>query len=73
VLLWTVYLALEPFVRRYWPRVLVSWTSVLTGRGSDDVVGRDGGEAICIHLPLVRLCSGGKCDYPGLFLEEQWN
>ena len=32
VLLWTVYLALEPFVRRHWPHVLVSWTNVLTGR-----------------------------------------
>jgi serine/threonine-protein kinase len=41
VVLWTVYLALEPFVRRHWPRVLVSWTSVLTGHGSDAVVGRD--------------------------------
>jgi hypothetical protein len=41
VLLWTVYLALEPFVRRHWPRVLVSWTSVLSGRASDAVVGRD--------------------------------
>jgi hypothetical protein len=41
MLLWTVYLALEPFVRRHWPHVLVSWTSVLTGRTSDSVVGRD--------------------------------
>jgi len=40
VLLWTIYLALEPFVRRQWPQVLVSWTSVLTGR-FDAVVGRD--------------------------------
>jgi serine/threonine-protein kinase len=40
VLLWTVYLALEPFVRRQWPQVLVSWTSVLTGR-FDAIVGRD--------------------------------
>ncbi len=40
VLLWTVYLALEPFVRRHWPQVLVSWASVLTGR-ADAVVGRD--------------------------------
>jgi hypothetical protein len=40
-LLWTVYLALEPFVRRHWPQVLVSWTNVLSGRFSDPVVGRD--------------------------------
>jgi serine/threonine-protein kinase len=41
VLLWTIYIALEPFVRRHWPQVLVSWTSVLTGRIRDGVVGRD--------------------------------
>ena len=41
VLMWTIYLALEPFVRRRWPQVLVSWTSLLTGRASDPVVGRD--------------------------------
>jgi len=41
VLLWTIYLALEPFVRRHWPQVLVSWTTALTGRPNDPVVGRD--------------------------------
>jgi hypothetical protein len=41
VLLWTIYVALEPFVRRLWPQVLVSWTNVLTGHARDPVVGRD--------------------------------
>ena len=41
VLMWTVYLALEPFVRRYWPKTLVSWTRVLSGRFNDPIVGRD--------------------------------
>jgi hypothetical protein len=40
-LLWTIYMALEPFVRRHWPKVLVSWTSLLSGRITDPVVGRD--------------------------------
>ena len=55
VLLWTVYLALEPFVRRHWPRVLVSWTNVLTGRASDAVVGRDAliGVALGIWFALI--------------------
>jgi serine/threonine-protein kinase len=41
VLIWTIYLALEPFVRRHWPQTIVSWTSVLTGRVKDPIVGRD--------------------------------
>ena len=41
VLVWTIYVALEPFVRRQWPQVLVSWTNVLTGHARDPVVGRD--------------------------------
>ena len=41
VLLWTIYVALEPFVRKHWPQVLVSWTNLLAGRVGDPVVGRD--------------------------------
>ena len=40
-LVWTVYLALEPFVRRYWPQTLISWTRILSGRMQDGAVGRD--------------------------------
>jgi hypothetical protein len=68
VLLWTVYLALEPFVRRHWPRVLVSWTNVLTGRASDAVVGRDAliGVALGIWFALlIRAIGGGPVAFPG--------
>jgi hypothetical protein len=41
VLLWTIYVALEPYVRKHWPQVLVSWTNLLAGRVGDPVVGRD--------------------------------
>jgi serine/threonine-protein kinase len=41
VLFWALYLALEPFVRRYWPQTLVSWTTLLSGRVRDPIVGRD--------------------------------
>jgi hypothetical protein len=41
VLIWTLYIALEPYVRRRWPQTLISWSSVLIGRVRDPVVGRD--------------------------------
>jgi serine/threonine-protein kinase len=41
VFAWTMYLALEPFVRRLWPQTLVSWTTLLNNGARDPVVGRD--------------------------------
>lgn len=38
---WVLYLAIEPYVRRYWPQALISWTRVLSGRWRDPLVGRD--------------------------------
>jgi hypothetical protein len=72
VLMWTVYLALEPFVRRHWPRVLVSWTNVLTGHASDAVVGRDAliGVALGVWFALVfraiaAINGDGPVNFPG--------
>jgi hypothetical protein len=39
--LWLAYIALEPVVRRLWPRTLISWTRVLSGRWKDPLVARD--------------------------------
>jgi serine/threonine-protein kinase len=39
--LWIVYLALEPFVRARWPRILVSWNRLLAWDFRDPLVGRD--------------------------------
>jgi serine/threonine-protein kinase len=41
VVMWTVYIALEPYVRRRWPQTLISWSALLIGRTRDAVVGRD--------------------------------
>jgi serine/threonine-protein kinase len=35
------YVALEPFVRRRWPEVLIGWARLLAGRWRDPWVGRD--------------------------------
>ncbi|HEV7475233.1 MAG TPA: serine/threonine-protein kinase [Pyrinomonadaceae bacterium] len=39
--LWLLYVALEPFVRRHWPRRIISWSRVLAGDWRDPLVGRD--------------------------------
>lgn len=39
--LWTLYLALEPYVRSKWPQTIVSWSRLLAGNLRDPLVGRD--------------------------------
>jgi len=39
--LWVLYIALEPYVRRRWPAMLVSWSRLLAGGFRDPLVGRD--------------------------------
>jgi len=40
-LMFVMYLALEPYVRRYWPHGIISWSRLLMGQFRDPVVGRD--------------------------------
>src|SRR6202034_3370834 len=40
-LVWTVYLALEPYVRRHWPHSIISWSRLINGQLRDPAVGRD--------------------------------
>jgi serine/threonine-protein kinase len=53
-LAWLGYLALEPFVRRWWPDTIVSWNRLLAGRFRDPLVGRDiligGAFAVVLNL-----------------------
>jgi serine/threonine-protein kinase len=39
LLTWLAYLAVEPYMRRYWPETLVSWNRLLAGRFTDPLVG----------------------------------
>jgi eukaryotic-like serine/threonine-protein kinase len=41
VMLWILYVALEPYVRRNWPQLLISWSRLLAGEFRDPMVGRD--------------------------------
>ncbi len=38
---WLIYVAVEPFLRRRWPGTLVSWNRLLAGRFADPLIGRD--------------------------------
>ncbi len=63
---WGAYIAVEPFVRRRWPGILIGWTRLLAGRARDPMVGRDmlagaaTGVAVTVlwHLTALPLLSG---------------
>ncbi len=57
--LWLFYIALEPFVRRFWPEAIVSWSRLLAGRVRDPLVGRD---------VLIGLATGYACLVLGLLV-----
>jgi serine/threonine protein kinase len=54
---WLLYIALEPYVRRFSPGILISWTRVLSGQIADPRVGRDVlvGVTVGVFVALVGL------------------
>ena len=52
---WIWYMALEPFVRRVWPQILISSTRLLEGRFHDVLIGRDvlAGMVGCVFIMSV--------------------
>jgi hypothetical protein len=57
-LIWVLYIALEPYVRRRWPATLVSWSRLLAGGLRDPLVGRDvlaGSLLAAFSVALTRL------------------
>jgi hypothetical protein len=56
-LLWVIYLALEPYVRRFWPDSILGWTRLLSGHVRDPRVGRDvlAGCLFAVVLPLLEI------------------
>ena len=40
-MLWVLYHALEPYVRKFWPKTLISWSRLVAGNFFDPQVGRD--------------------------------
>jgi serine/threonine-protein kinase len=57
-LIWLLYIALEPHVRRRWPRLIISWSRLMAGNYRDPMVGRDlllGGLLGLIHGACIPL------------------
>ena len=54
--LWLIYLALEPYVRRFWPDGILGWTRLMSGYVRDPRVGRDVliGCAFAVGLDLAQ-------------------
>jgi serine/threonine-protein kinase len=68
---WLSYVALEPYFRRRWPDLLISWNRLLAGRFRDPLVGRDAlvgtlaGAAIAMLLHLSNALPAWL-DVPGM-------
>ncbi|MBD3866911.1 MAG: protein kinase [Acidobacteria bacterium] len=41
LLVWVLYMAMEPYARKFWPEAMVGWTRMLAGRFRDPLVARD--------------------------------
>jgi hypothetical protein len=56
-LVWVLYLALEPYVRRVWPETVISWSRLLAGKWFDPLVGRDvlAGSAVGVMTTLLAI------------------
>ncbi|HEX6178222.1 MAG TPA: serine/threonine-protein kinase, partial [Thermoanaerobaculia bacterium] len=57
---WVLYVGIEPYVRRYWPRALVSWNRLLLLQTRDPRLGRDA--LIGITLGTVMHAIGSAAD-----------
>ena len=53
-LLWVIYVALEPYVRRFWPNGILGWTRLMAGYMRDPRVGRDVLIG-CVFAPILPL------------------
>jgi serine/threonine-protein kinase len=59
-LLWVLYLAVEPYVRRFWPQTVVSWSRLMARQWRDPLVGRDILFGVALGLAIVVLNLGSN-------------
>jgi hypothetical protein len=74
---WLSYVSFEPHVRRLWPRTLISWARLLSGRFRDPLVGRDvlvgifGGVVLAVSMLLRFRVTGANL--PNCGLVQHWS
>jgi hypothetical protein len=76
---WLAYIALEPFLRRRWPDLIISWNRLLAGNYRDPLVGRDIligavsgiGTAILVNIPRLIPKLTGKAYEIAMFTPGQ--
>jgi serine/threonine-protein kinase len=74
---WVLYFALEPYVRRRWPRAIIGWSRVLAGQWRDPLVGGEllvGAAAgtVLALLHLGRQLARERLGAPPLFATSLW-
>ncbi len=65
--IWLIYLALEPFARRRWPEMLISWSRAISGRLRDPLVGRDVLIGAAVGTSAGLILGPGRVLLPPLF------
>ncbi|MGH9146158.1 MAG: hypothetical protein ACRD1Q_05570 [Vicinamibacterales bacterium] len=63
---WTVYIAVEPHVRRIWPEAIIGWNRLLAGRIRDPLVGRDLLVGALAGLVLTDVTQFARIGLPGI-------
>jgi len=59
-MVWTLYMALEPYVRKFWPQTIISWSRILTGKLRDPLVGRDVLFGVLLGLTWIIIFEGAN-------------
>jgi eukaryotic-like serine/threonine-protein kinase len=65
ILTWIIYVALEPFIRRWWSDLMISWSRLMAGDFRDPLVGRD-----ILVGGLLGLC-GSAVGYLTMLLQQR--
>jgi serine/threonine-protein kinase len=74
ILVWLFYIALEPYVRKFWPQTMIAWSRLLVGRFRDPLVGRHLllGAAFGLYLALIPQVDWHLAHWLNFPIREGW-